>query len=537
FNNSNNMQPRPAFPCGPPGASSPGPAAAGGSGAPPGGYPPMPPGGPPAQYRPGPPPPPPAQVGPAPPPQPPPPTSASSTSSSSSSRRGGGGGGGVSSQQRQSSGYMQPGGGGSGPYPPPRPPPQQQQQQQQQSGMPMLSAKRKRRHADRLLSERIQQLVPESSSYMELLKLEKKLDQVILRKKLAIQEAQKKPQKLRRKLRILISNQFNPGTDPSAEPGGPEPVVPNWEVRVEGRLVEDGAGDSAKAKRKFSSYFKSLVIELDKTLYGPDNHLVEWHRSPNTQETDGFQVKRPGDKPVKCTVLLMLDQQPPQFRLQPQLSRLLGIQSGTKAQILLAFWHYVKTKRLQDPQERSYIVCDTGMAEAFRLDPQQQPPPRLRFADVPQRLHQLLLPPDPIVINHLISNEPGAKKTACYEIEVEVDDPYKQMAHSFLVNTSSAQELAIIDAKLFDTIEQINQMAQHRDFFNQFTEDPRQFITSWLVSQKQDLKTMTDLVGNPEEERRAEFYQDSWLHEAATRYFSSKVTQRRQELEHALGIH
>ena len=33
--------------------------------------------------------------------------------------------------------------------------------------------------------------------------------------------------------------------------------------------------DSSKSKRKFSSFFKSLVIELDKDLYGPDNHLVE----------------------------------------------------------------------------------------------------------------------------------------------------------------------------------------------------------------------------------------------------------------------
>lgn len=33
--------------------------------------------------------------------------------------------------------------------------------------------------------------------------------------------------------------------------------------------------DTSKLKRKFSSFFKSLVIELDKELYGPDNHLVE----------------------------------------------------------------------------------------------------------------------------------------------------------------------------------------------------------------------------------------------------------------------
>lgn len=68
-----------------------------------------------------------------------------------------------------------------------------------------------------------------------------------------------------------------------------------WELKVEGRLLdEQGAvckqDASSKHKRKFSSFFKSLVIELDKELYGPDNHLVEWHRTSQTNETDGFQV-------------------------------------------------------------------------------------------------------------------------------------------------------------------------------------------------------------------------------------------------------
>lgn len=36
----------------------------------------------------------------------------------------------------------------------------------------------------------------------------------------------------------------------------------------------------SKQKRKFSSFFKSLVIELDKDLYGPDNHLVEVRPRP-----------------------------------------------------------------------------------------------------------------------------------------------------------------------------------------------------------------------------------------------------------------
>lgn len=66
--------------------------------------------------------------------------------------------------------------------------------------------------------------------------------------------------------------------------------VASWELRVEGRLLDDSKNDPNKVKRKFSSFFKSLVIELDKELYGPDNHLVEWHRTLTTQETDGFQV-------------------------------------------------------------------------------------------------------------------------------------------------------------------------------------------------------------------------------------------------------
>ena len=36
-------------------------------------------------------------------------------------------------------------------------------------------------------------------------------------------------------------------------------------------------------------------------------------------------------------------------------------------------------------------------------------------------------------------------------------------------------------------------------------------------------KVMTDVVGNPEEERRAEFYHESWSQEAVSRYFYCKV--------------
>ncbi|XP_026123619.1 SWI/SNF-related matrix-associated actin-dependent regulator of chromatin subfamily D member 3b isoform X1 [Carassius auratus] len=389
---------------------------------------------------------------------------------------------------------------------------------------PTLGSNAKRRKmADKILPQRIRELVPESQAYMDLLAFERKLDQTIMRKRVDIQEALKRPMKQKRKLRLYISNTFNPAK-PDAEDS--EGSIASWELRVEGKLLDD----PGKMKRKFSSFFKSLVIELDKDLYGPDNHLVEWHRTPTTQETDGFQVKRPGDVNVRCTLLLMLDYQPPQFKLDPRLARLLGIHTQTRSSIIQALWQYVKTNKMQDSHDKEYINCDKYFQQIFDC-------PRLKFSDIPQRLTNLLLPPDPIVINHIISVDANdQKKTACYDIDVEVEDPLKAQMSSFLLSTANQQEIASLDNKIHETIESINQLKIQRDFMLSFSRDPKGYIQDWLKSQSRDLKLMTDVVGNPEEERRAEFYHQPWSQEAVSRYFYCKIQQRRQELEQALAL-
>ncbi|XP_026276741.1 brahma-associated protein of 60 kDa isoform X1 [Frankliniella occidentalis] len=390
-----------------------------------------------------------------------------------------------------------------------------------------VPSKKKKKLADKILPQKVRDLVPESQAYMDLLAFERKLDSTIMRKRLDIQEALKRPMKQKRKLRIFISNTFYPAKEPGDNEEG---SVASWELRVEGRLLEDSKNDPNKVKRKFSSFFKSLVIELDKDLYGPDNHLVEWHRTPTTQETDGFQVKRPGDKNVRCTILLLLDYQPLQFKLDQRLARLLGVHTQTRPVIIQALWQYIKTHKLQDSHEREYINCDKYVEQIFSC-------PRMKFAEIPQRLNPLLHPPDPIVINHIISVE-GAeqKQTACYDIDVEVDDTLKTQMNNFLLSTTSQQEIQNLDNKIHETVESINTLKTNREFFLSFAKDPQQFINKWLISQTRDLKTMTDVVGNPEEERRSEFFYQPWAQEAVCRYFYTKVQQKRAELEQALGI-
>ncbi|XP_005040475.1 PREDICTED: SWI/SNF-related matrix-associated actin-dependent regulator of chromatin subfamily D member 3 isoform X3 [Ficedula albicollis] len=400
---------------------------------------------------------------------------------------------------------------------------QQQVQQQQQATQNRARSAKRRKMADKILPQRIRELVPESQAYMDLLAFERKLDQTIMRKRVDIQEALKRPMKQKRKLRLYISNTFNPAKSDGDDSDG---SIASWELRVEGKLLDD----LSKQKRKFSSFFKSLVIELDKDLYGPDNHLVEWHRTPTTQETDGFQVKRPGDVSVRCTLLLMLDYQPPQFKLDPRLARLLGIHTQTRSAIIQALWQYIKTNKLQDSHDKEYINCDKYFQQIFDC-------PRLKFSEIPQRLTNLLLPPDPIVINHIISVDPNdQKKTACYDIDVEVEDPLKGQMSSFLLSTANQQEITALDNKIHETIESINQLKIQRDFMLSFSKDPKGYIQDLLRSQSRDLKVMTDVVGNPEEERRAEFYHEPWSQEAVSRYFYCKIQQRRQELEQSLGV-
>ncbi|KAG8140026.1 hypothetical protein E2320_002765 [Naja naja] len=361
-------------------------------------------------------------------------------------------------------------------------------QAQPPSALTQRRGLKRRKMADKILPQRIRELVPESQAYMDLLAFERKLDQTIARKRMEIQEAIKKPLTQKRKLRIYISNTFTPGKEESE--GGER--IASWELRVEGKLLDD----PSKQKRKFSSFFKSLVIELDKELYGPDNHLVE----------------------------------PPQYKLDPRLARLLGVHTQTRASIMQALWLYIKYNKLQDCHEKEYINCNRYFRQIFSCS-------RMRFSEIPMKLAGLLQHPDPIVINHVISVDPNdQKKTACYDIDVEVDDPLKAQMSNFLASTTNQQEIASLDIKIHETIESINQLKTQRDFMLSFSNNPQDFIQEWIKSQQRDLKIITDVAGNPEEERRADFYQQPWMQEAVGRHIFAKVQQRRQELEQVLGV-
>lgn len=60
-----------------------------------------------------------------------------------------------------------------------------------------------------LPSAQIRELVPESQAYMDLLAFERKLDQTIMRKRVDIQEALKRPMKVRTKKRAANTTNYS----------------------------------------------------------------------------------------------------------------------------------------------------------------------------------------------------------------------------------------------------------------------------------------------------------------------------------------
>lgn len=73
----------------------------------------------------------------------------------------------------------------------------------------------------------------------------------------------------------------------------------------------------------------------------------------------------------------------------------------------------------------------------------------MRFMEIPQRLTPLLQQPDPLVLNHTIKYNGQDKNTACYDIEVEVDDPCKQLMSSFIQTHSNMLDISVLDQKVY----------------------------------------------------------------------------------------
>ena len=76
-------------------------------------------------------------------------------------------------------------------------------------------------------------------------------------------------------------------------------------------------------------------------------------------------MKRKGDKEFNVIIRLEMNYALEKFKISPALTKILGIAIGTHPRIIAAIWHYVKAKKLQNPNDPSFFACDLPLQKVF----------------------------------------------------------------------------------------------------------------------------------------------------------------------------
>ncbi|WFD43527.1 non-specific serine/threonine protein kinase [Malassezia psittaci] len=404
------------------------------------------------------------------------------------------------------------------------------------------------RPMDRSLPPSLKRQVKESAVYTDLQRMERKMDWTLARKRAELMESMGKPPKVKRTLRIFLSNtcanqpfqqqekesNVNDALDNDAASESKQEnhseEVPSWTLKIEGRLLDPsfrsraGAALSAQATasrtgaHKFSNLIKSCVVELerDPELYPQEGQgdVVEWHRpSPSVAPQppvpgtggstasehplihsaepalDGFEIKRKGSVPVKAKIILTPLYVTERYSVAQPLAQLLDVQEDTRAGVLNALWGYIKSKRLLDENDHRVVRLDAPLQALFRT-------PTINFHHIPEVLHRFLHPPQPIVLEYYVHTDKAEHRHPyAFDIELEMDDwAVRTRQHNVLArfdaNSAPSNEIAALDEQIAQTALTIRNRSSAREFFLSFAKNPQQHLHTWIASQARDLDTL-----------------------------------------------
>ncbi|KAL9009874.1 MAG: hypothetical protein Q9173_005139, partial [Seirophora scorigena] len=269
-----------------------------------------------------------------------------------------------------------------------------------------MAQRRTNRPTDKNLPDGIDEFVIGDGvqQYKRMRDVERRLDAMMMRKRLDLQDPRHHGSKRYKKMRIWISNtvdfqQWQKGEeqelyDFSGHSEG------TYRMKIEGRLLEDkddtlSDDDDSDAeyegkdeaptdnngnptekpvvqiglqpKTKMSHFFKAITVEFDrnKNLQADYTTQVEWKRpsfSPNAAvypegaDFDSLEFERKGDSDMNCTVHFYRDDD--RYLLSDPLAELLDCKEADRSFIMIGIWDYIKAMNLQQDDEKRAVQCD-----------------------------------------------------------------------------------------------------------------------------------------------------------------------------------
>lgn len=312
------------------------------------------------------------------------------------------------------------------PNPHPGVPSQQHAMQQQQAAARLErekredAMKRSQKPVDRNLPNGIDEIVIGDSvqRYKAMREVERRLDVLMMRKRLDVQDSVYRDAKQYGTLRLWISNTVsNQAWQYDTMDAGAfdfnSGIEPTFRVKIEGKLLDDlankdaqaekmqtGSADTAEAqdatndgeraskrqktspqpppstnRRKLSHFFRSIAIDFDRPAkFQPDGYTrIEWHcpemppnsniEPPREADFDRLEFERKADENINVTINLVKSEHPEQYRLARPLAELLDMEEADRDTVLMGIWDYIKLAHVRMDEDKRHIYCDQRLQE------------------------------------------------------------------------------------------------------------------------------------------------------------------------------
>lgn len=364
--------------------------------------------------------------------------------------------------------------------------------------------------------------------------MERQIDEKIVKKQNEMAASSFRSNKLRRNLKIYVSNTFSEGegfggNSAMSSLGASNENLPAlaegssgnscWILRIEGKIDQTGLSGSLSASnaaasgssknapaqqrvsRKFSSYLKSLIVEIG-------DEVIEWNKNlSEVLNTDGFEIRRPctlATESIPCKIHLQFDFAPERFRLAPALANLLNLSLATRPAIIVALWQYIKLHKLQESDEKKIINNDAALQELFKVN-------RMSFSDIPVLVEPYLLPPEPVTINYEIKTRQDLNVLdQVFEVEVDVDDPKSALRANSFLPANLFRDLSFYEGRLKEILEALLASRTNQKLLKSFADDPIRTAQAILKSTAKDYEVLVgDIPVTLDEVRQAGFYDNN----------------------------
>ena len=293
------------------------------------------------------------------------------------------------------------------------------------------------------------------------------------------------------------------------------------------------ASTKSTQRYRFSHFFKAFTVDFDRGRgqTGADVN-VEWKKPdrapassnlPAAADFDELTFKRSGDENMNITINLYRDESPPneRFELSPELAEIVDMKEGTRPEIIMGLWEYIKLMGLQEDEEKRNFRCDELLRMVSSSDRHGRRCRRLlalertiamsnstiaksqvigRESGYIPLLHEYiqghLRPLPPVKLPYTIRVDEEFHKNpqpTVYDIRVLVDDPLRAKLFPFIHNpqyASMLKEVAGLDDQLATLVQAIAASKSKHSFLASMSNDPAIFIRQWLSSQKRDLEVI-----------------------------------------------